>query len=419
MTITFLIIILVLCLLLEGFFSGSEMAVVNADKYKLALATDAGSKRARLALHLVKHPANFFATTLLGTNICTVTGSVVTALFIIDRFGESYAPLALLFWPFALIFGEIVPKSIYQHHADRLVFKIVPILLFISFALYPVIWIFSKLTDLLLGGVKKRAVSEQPISRDELEIMINVGIKPEASDVRASERTLISRLFDLADKSVRQIMTPLVDVVSIPIEASHDEACRILNESGFARVPIVEGGALNVVGVLTGTDLLFGNPNKSVRDIIRPAYFVPEDMPLDDLLVAMKRKGQPMAIAVDEYGAITGVVTVEDLMEEVVGEIRDEHDELPLLYRRIGKHRYLLNGRLEIAYANEKLMLGIPEGPYQTIAGYVMHMLEHIPKTGESFKAGRYIYRVDAVTDRAVLEVEAMREADRFEAGGL
>ncbi len=418
MSVTVLIIVLVICLLLEGFFSGSEMAVVNADKYKLALATDAGSKRAGLALHLMKHPAKFFATTLLGTNICLVTASVMATFFIIDRFDPAYALFALLYSPIALIFGEIVPKSIYQHYADRIVLKIAPILLGVSFVLYPLVWFFSKLTDLLLGGVKKRAPQERPLSKDELEIMIEVGAKPEASDVQAYERTLISRLFDLEDKKVRQIMTPLVDVVSIPVEASRTEARRILDESEFSRVPLIEGDAFNVVGVLTGTDLLFGDPSKSIRELMRPAYFVPEEMPLDELLVAMKRGGQPMAIAVDEYGAVTGIATVEDLMEEVVGEIRDEHDELPQLYKRMGRHRYMLSGRLEVAHANEKLNLGIPEGPYQTIAGYVMHMLERIPKKGESFKSGRFIYRITRSTDRAVIEVEVVRESEKTEEGG-
>ncbi|MFH1831138.1 MAG: hemolysin family protein [Pseudomonadota bacterium] len=417
MTITVLIIVLLICLLLEGFFSGSEMAVVNADKYKLALATDAGSRRARLVLHLVKHPADFFATTLLGTNICLVTASVMATFFIIDRFGPAYAPFALLYSPIALIFGEIVPKSIYQHHADRIVLKIAPILLGVSFVLYPVVWIFSKLTDLVLGGIKRKAPHEQPISKDELEIMIDVGGKPAASDVEAYERTLISRLFDLEDKKVRQIMTPLVDVVSISAEASREEACRVLDESEFSRVPIIEGDAFNVVGVLTGTDLLFGDPNKSLRQLMRPAYYVPEEMPLDELLVAMKRGSQPIAVAVDEYGAATGIATVEDLMEEVVGEISDEHDELPPFYKRLGRHKYLLSGRLEIEHANERLSLGIPEGPYQTIAGYMMHVLEHIPKRGESFRVGRFTYMITRSTDRAVLEVEVVREADKIEGG--
>jgi putative hemolysin len=414
MSVVVLIVVLVICLLLEGFFSGSEIALVNADKYKLALETDAGSKRALSALHMVRHPAFFFSTTLLGTNLSAITASVVATFFIIDRFGEAYAPLAILYWPLALIFGEIVPKSIYQHNADRIARRVAPVLLVVSYVLYPAVWFFAKLTDKVLGRVKSRAQGEHPISRDELEIMLEVG-KPEGSDVKPAERTMISRLFDLEDKRVRQIMTPLVDVVSIPVDASRDEACHIMDENEFARVPVTEDEPFNVVGVLTGTDLLFGERDKSVRDLMRPAYFVPEEMPLDELLLAMKRGGKAMAIAVDEYGAATGIATVEDLMEEVVGEIQDEYDEDEQLFRRAGRHHYFVNGRLEIAHANERLKLDIPDGPYQTMAGFAIHIFERIPKKGESFRSGKFVYRVFAATDRSIVELEVIRTPEKGE----
>ncbi len=416
MSLAAVILILLLCIFLQGFFEGSEIAVVNADKLRLALATDAGSARARSALHLVKHPAQFFSITILGSNLCSIAGSVVATMFIIGRFGEVYAPLAILMWPVTLIFGQIVPKSVYQHYADRIVLRIAPLLLGVSMVLYPAVWIFSKLTDLLLGGVKKRHGTEPPLSREELELILEVG-RPEESDVRPAERTLISRLFDLADKRVLQIMTPLADVVSVPVAASRDEASRILDEHGFSRVPVIDGRAFNVVGLLTGMDLLFGEPSMSVRELMKPAYFVPEEMPLDELLVAMKRGGIPMAIAVDEFGAATGIVTVEDLLEEVIGDIRDEHDEAPTLFTRTGRHRTLMSGRLEVPIANERLGLSIPEGPYQTIAGFVLHVLEHIPRPGEAFRSGRFLYRITRATDRMVLEVEAMRAAEKGEGG--
>ena len=409
MSVFLLTIILFLCLIFEGFFSGSEIAFVNADKYGLALAKDSGSKLARFVLYFMEQPAKFFATTLLGTNICTVTGSVVATLFIIDRFGAPYAPFALLYWPFTLILGEIVPKSIYQHHSDRLVLYVTPILFGFSILCYPIVWFLSQLTNALLGGLRRRADSSPPISREELELMIEVG-EPGTSDVRMSERTMISRIFDLAEKIVENIMTPLVDVIALPVEAPRADAERIMEEYGFSRVPIYEGQAFNVIGVLTGTDLLFGDPNKSIKDLMRPAYYVSEEMPLDELLVDIKKRGEPLAVAVDEYGAATGIVTGEDLLEEVVGEIRDEHDEIPALYRRLEKHRYILSGRLEIEHANERSKLDIPEGDYETIAGFVIHKLEHIPKVGEKFIVGRFEFKVVSSTDRAVREVEVVRK---------
>lgn len=414
MSILVLIAVLTLCLIIEGFFSGSEMALVSADKYKLALATDGGSRRALSALHMVKRPAKFFSTTLLGTNLGTVTGSVVVTLFIIGRFGEEYAPLAVLYWPFTLILGEIVPKSICQHYADRLVLKVSPILFAVSTVLYPIVWLLSKLTDSLLGGVVKKHGSSPPLSREELEVMLEVG-RADTSDVKQAERTMISRIFDLADKKVKSIMTPLPDVVAVPIGSTRDEAERILEKYAFSRVPVFDGRVFNVVGMLSGTDLLFDSAGTSIKDLIKPAYYISEEMPLDELLVAMKRRGEPLAIAVDEYGAAAGVVTAEDLLEEIVGEIRDEHDETPSNFRRIGWHHYIVNGRMEIEEANNRLKLGIPEGEYATVAGYVIHMMERIPKAGEGFKCGRLGFTVVRASERAVSEIEVAQTLERDE----
>lgn len=405
MSFGLLIFILIICLLVEGFFSGSEMAIVNAEKYRLAIRTDAGSRLARAALHMVKHPARFFSTTLVGTNLCTVTGSVVTTFYIISRYGESYAPLAILFWPFTLILGEMVPKSIYQYYADRLVLKVAPVLFVISWVLSPIIIPLSKLTDLLFGGVKRRFGKEPPLTREELETMIEMGVET-STDVMPMERTLISRIFDLAEKKVANIMTPLVDIVAIPIDATREEAATVMEQSGYSRAPVYQGRVFNIVGILVGTDLLFADEETPVSALVKPAYYVPEDMPLDELLLTMKRKGQPLTIVVDEFGGATGIVTSEDLLEEVVGEIRDEHDVISQLYQRIGHHHYIVSGRLEIEQANERLKLGIPSDDYETIAGFLLKKAERIPKIGESIVVGDYIYTVRRANERAILEVE-------------
>jgi len=405
MSFGLLIVILALCILAEGFFSGSEIAIVNADKSRLALGTDAGSKLALAALHLIKHPARFFSTTLVGTNLSAITGSVVTTFYIMSHYGEKYAIFALIFWPFTLVLGEIVPKSIYQYYANRLVLKVAPILFLISLMLAPIIWPLTKLTDLLLGRVKKSLGKEPPLTREELEGLLEVETTSE-TDVKPIERTMISRIFDLADKTVANIMTPLVDIVAVPLETTREEASKLMEQCGYSRLPVYKGRVINVVGMLAGTDMLFSSEDKLVKDLIRPAYYVPEDMPLDELLLTMKRQDQPLSIVVDEFGAATGVVTTEDLLEEVVGEIHDEHDVISELYQRLGHHHYIVSGRLEIEHANERLKLGISKGNYETIAGFILNMMERIPKVGESLQVGNYIYIVRRASERVVFEVE-------------
>jgi len=405
MSLGLLIIILVICILLEGFFSGSEMAIVNAEKHRLAVDTDSGSKLALSALHLVKHPAKFFSTTLVGTNVCTVTGSVATTFYFISNFGDSYAFLAILYGPLTLVLGEMVPKSVYQYYADQIVLKVAPILFVISWVLAPVIWPLAKLTDLLLGGVKRRFGAEPPLTREELERLLQVETES-ATDVKPEERTMISRIFNLADKHVANIMTPLVDMVAVSIDATREEASKIMEHYGYSRIPVYYGRVFNIVGMLIGTDLLFSDEEKGVKELVRPAYYVPEDMPLDELLMTMKRRHQPLTVVVDEFGAATGIVTTEDLLEEVVGEIRDEHDVVSTFYQRIGHHRYLVNGRMEIEQANERLKLQILPGDYETIAGFLLKKMERIPKVGEKIVVGNYIYVIRRATERAILEVE-------------
>jgi CBS domain containing-hemolysin-like protein len=409
MSITLLVLILVICLLAEGFFSGSEMALVNAEKYKLAIRTDSGSRFALAALHMVKHPAKFFSTTLVGTNICTVTGSVAATFYLISNYGDSYAFLAILFWPFTLIFGEMIPKSVYQYYADQLVLKVAPVLFAASIVLYPVIRPLSKITDLLLGKVKRRFGTEPPLTREELEMMLQVETDS-GTDVKPSERTMISRIFDLAEKKVQNIMTPLVDTIAIPVDATREEASRVMEQSGYSRLPVYQTKVLNIVGILNGTDLLFSGEGTPLKDLITPVTYIPEDMPLDELLLLMKRKRQPLTVVVDEFGAATGIVTTEDLLEEVVGEITDEHDEVSTMYQRIGHHHYLLSARMEVEHANERLKLGIPMGDYETVAGFLLQRAEHIPKAGEEIVFGNYIYKIRRASERAIIEVEVIEK---------
>lgn len=403
------IIAISVCVVLQGFFEGSEMALVNADKMKIATAVDAGSKKALMALHLIKRPARFFSTTLIGSNVASVTAATIATFYIINNYGPSYAAFALLLWPVTLVFGQIVPKSIFQRNADKMALRVAPILFVFSIVLYPFVYVFSKLTDSLLGKVKKRAMKSS-ISREDIEDIIEIG-EPGTSDVKQSEKTLISRIFDLADKKVENIMTPLVDVIAISKDATLDEAAKILEEHGFSRVPVFDKRILNVVGVIVATDVMFAEEGARVNTLMKSAYFVPEEMPLDELLMDMKREGEPIAVAVDEYGAATGIVTLEDLLEEIVGEIHDEHDDVPKNFIRVGKHRALLRGRMEIEEANERLKLGIETGDYETIAGFVISQLEKIPEVGESFVYNNYEYKVVRSSDRAVLEVEVSRKA--------
>ncbi|OGQ04500.1 MAG: hypothetical protein A2W61_07500 [Deltaproteobacteria bacterium RIFCSPLOWO2_01_44_7] len=402
-----LILIVTTCLLAEGFFTGTEMSVVNADKLALRSRARKGSKRAKIALTLFANPARFFSTTLLGTNLSVVTSSVCTTYYIVQNFGASYEGFALLLSPILLIFGEIIPKSLYQHYANPLVLKLMYPLKFFGFLFSPIVYPLSKLTNALLGTVTKKVGSELPVTRDELELLLREGTETSDSGVGGTGRkTIISRIFDLADKRVTNIMIPLVDVEALSISVTREEAEMAFADKGFSRLPIFQDRIFNIVGILNNIDLLLADDKATLKESMRPAYYVPEGMPLDELLVTMKRKGEPMAVVVDEFGGASGIVTLEDLIEQVVGDIQDEYDYHPPLYYRIGKNRFLVSGRLEIVEANDKLGLGIPLGDYETIAGFLIHQMGEIPQSNVEYHFGKLHFIVHRATERAVQEIE-------------
>lgn len=405
MTFVQLLLILTICLLAESFFTGTELAVINVDKLKLRGKARRGQRSARLVLSFLERPGWFFSATLLGTNLAVVTASVCTTYYIVGRFGEDYEGWALLLSPILLIFGEIVPKSIYHHHANVLAYRTAyPIKIF-GWILFPLVWFLTKLNDLFVGRVARQYASEAPVTREELESLLQEeGPGPETKSL--VRRGMIAKIFDLADKRAENVMVPLVDIKALPLDAAQEEMRRAFDESGHSRLPVFQNRITHIVGVLSNLDCLLGDKTRPAKEWVRPAFYVPEEMPLDDLLLAMKRKGEPMAIVVDEYGGASGIVTFEDVIEEVIGNIQDEYEQPFPLYYRMAKNRILVSGRLEIEEANEKLKLGIPHGDYETIAGFLIHQLGRIPKAGEEYRSGSLVFLIRRATERAIQDVE-------------
>lgn len=405
MSLGVLLLVIAVCLIAESFFTGTELAVIHVDKLKLRGRARRGGRSAALLLRFLQRPGWFFSATLLGTNLAVVTASVCTTYYIVYHFGGEREGWALLLSPLLLIFGEIVPKSVYQHYANTLAYKAaIPVQIFGSI-FYPVVWFLAKLNDIFLGRASKQYLKEPPVTREELESFLKEGPHPEGQRLQL-RRTMISKIFDLADKRVANIMVPLVEVKALSVHTTPREIGPAFEAGGHSRMPVFEERIVNIVGILHNTDALLAEEKKGVRELMRPAYFVPEEMPLDDLFIMMKRKGEPMAVVVDEYGGASGIVTLEDLLEEVVGDIEDEYDRPLPLYYRLAKNRFLVSGRLQISEANEKLNLGLPEGDYETIAGFLIHKIGRIPKVGEKHVFGGLQFTIRRATEKAIQDVE-------------
>jgi len=257
---------------------------------------------------------------------------------------------------------------------------------------------------LRLFGVRPPAV-RQFVSREELKALLQ--LEPGEADVTTQEAEMIDKIFDLGDTTVREVMVPLVDVAMLPVPATPRDAVALIQERGFSRIPIFDSRETNVVGVVAAMDLLrAGAEVPRVDALMRPPYYVPETKRIDDLLREMQRTRTHMAIVVDEYGGSTGIVTLEDVLEEIVGQIEDEHDRTPAPVERLPDGSYWVSARMRIDELNEELDWNLPKQDYETVGGLVLATLHRIPRTGEEFQVPGYAITVLEADARHVIAVK-------------
>ncbi len=242
------------------------------------------------------------------------------------------------------------------------------------------------------------------MSREELKLLLQM--EPEEADVTVSEAEMIDKIFDLGEKTVREIMVPLVDVAALPASAHPDDAVRLVAERGFSRIPLFTDRVFNLIGFVTAMDLLRrGAQAFDLRSIMRPATYAPETKRIDDLLREMQKGRIQLAVVVDEYGGAVGIVTIEDILEQIVGEIEDEHDRTPATVERLPDGSYRVAGRVSIDELNESLDWELPKRDFETVAGLVLSTVNRIPAVGEVFQVSRYTFTVLEADERRILRV--------------
>ncbi len=398
--------VILFLLVMEAFFSGSEMAIVSCDKLKIRADSSAGTRGARLVEEMLERPERLLGTTLIGTNLAVVTNTILVTFLAIDRFhenGEYFAVLAVT--PLVLFWGEILPKTLFREKADFLAPRVIYPLWAASRVFTPVLWFITAVPHLL-----PRVWSKAPdpgadiLQRDDLKLLLR--LPQDGTDMLKEERKMVDRLIELSGKKVDEVMIPLVDVVAVPEEATLEEAVRVMVEKGYSRLPVFRDRIVNIVGLLRHFDLLLQKDLAGgVRTSMRPVFYVPETKQVYELLMDMKRHGHSMAVAVDEYGGATGIITVEDILEEIVGEIEDEYDPKRSLYTRIGPSTYLLDSRIEIDHMNERFQLDLPEGDYETLGGLLMSHIGRIPEEGEVLRLKNLVFTVERATPRSIEKV--------------
>jgi putative hemolysin len=413
---TAVVVVGIVCILIEAFFSGSEIAMISANRSRLRHRAAEGDRGARLVEELLARPQVLLATTLLGTNLGAVTFSVTVALYLLGRQGPGAELVAIaMVTPITLILGEIVPKSLFQQFADQLAPRIVYPLRVASVLLRPPVWAmsgFAVMMTRLLRSDRKRAF----VTREELALLIEAEAGPR-SEIKQHEREMISNLLELSELEVGDVMVPLSEVTALPEDTTLAEAIAEVADKQHSRMPIYRSRVDDVVGVLHVFDMLraaAGDRGAPVGGLARQALFVPPNQRAVDLLAELQGSRDQMAIVVDEYGGAIGVATVEDILEEIVGDIEDEYDDgpSPIVQERAGVWR--APARTPVERLNQELGLDLPEGDdYESVAGLILHRSKRIPDPGESVVVGGVTLRVLEASDRAIEEVQILRRRKR------
>lgn len=414
-----IVVIMLVLLLLKGFFSGSEIALVNSDKIKLRHQAKQGHRGAELSLKLLRDPAVLLSTTLVGTNISTVGLTTLGTLLMIDlfgSFGEVYAFLILA--PFLLILGEIVPKSIYQQKSDTVTPVIIYPLRWMSFLFYPVVFIFSRLARAAarIAGVGK---ADQPffITREQLHTLFDMA--EQGSAMSTFGRGRIRRVIRFAETTVAEAMVPIADVTTINQNENVSVAIDLIRKHGYNRLPVYESSTNNITGVATLTtwDLLDQSlASKPLDKLTMPALYVTSKQTIDQLLPILRQRPDHMAIVVDEYGSAIGMITMEDIVEEVVGEIDVGYDfeeyqpKRRRVYERLAEGVYLMDSLLSISETNEVLSISLPPNEFHTIGGMLLARLRHIPKVDEFVVESGYRFTVAEATERSIIKLRVEPE---------
>ena len=384
----------------EAFFAAAEISLISLGEAGLEKLSRL-KPPARLGYLLFKDPERLLTTTLLGLNLCVIANGVFTTGFLLEAFPRYGAWMALLgLPPLMLLLGQIVPKNVAREKAALLAPYLSPPLYLFSRLLFPLIWVVSwtvKKTFETLGLSSKPLPS---MMREELRglILSGEGLEPE-------ERRMLERWFEFSAKTLGQVMIPLIRVKVVPERAKVEEALKILAQFGFSRLPVFRERVYNLIGVVWAQDLLDAPSEALVAAYVRPVLYLPELKSAAETLSEMQKSGEDYAVVVDEYGAAVGIVTLEDLAEEILGEFWDELEREGRAYLCLGPQHYRVKAHLEIENARE-LGLEIPPGDYETVGGLVLKLAGRIPKAGETFRYGDWEIRVLKATSMAVEELE-------------
>jgi putative hemolysin len=386
------LVFIFICLLLSAFFSSSETAFISLERFRVRHMVETKVKGAERVSKMLERPDRFLSTILLGNNLVNTAAVALATILAVSTWGQEVGVIVATFGMaiILLIFAETMPKTFANRHAERLSLLFVRPVEILSWLFSPVVvvlsWLASRLTRLVGGTPVPRSI----VSDEEIRTMITVGHKE--GTVEEAEANMLHAVFDFGDSPVSEVLVPRPEVVGIEKGETLAEFLKTYSESPISRFPVYEENMDNVVGILSIKDVLMALAKGSITketpidELIRPAYFTPETKRISELFTEMRDANYRMAIVVDEYGGTAGIVSLSRLMEEIVGPVGDELAEAEKEYESINEYTFQIDGGMRIEEANEELGLELPEGDYETVAGFILHLMGRIPKQGKQLK---------------------------------
>jgi CBS domain containing-hemolysin-like protein len=374
------ILLFVICIILSAFFSSSEVALISITRAKTRTLVNEGKHGSKALAALKEKPDRLLITILIGNNIVNIAAASIATAIAIRIFGDVGVGIATgLVVIILLVFGEIGPKIYATRASDSFALAVAPIIFSLSRILFPIIWLVEKVSPRF--GLGKVSV-EPSLTEEEIKEWIDVG--KEDGTIEQAEQDMLYSVLEFADTTAREIMTPRVDVIAMEDTVSFEQAIRIFNETGFSRIPVFHDQIDNITGILNVKDVFSAmvshRKDSTIKEVMYDPMFVPETKKIDDLLKELQVHRVQMAIVIDEYSSFVGIVTVEDILEEIVGDILDEHDKEEPEIQNISNGVFVVDAQMWVEDINERVKIDLPlEESYETIGGLLIDRLGHIP----------------------------------------
>ena len=428
------VFVLIILILINAFFAASEIAFISLNDAKIEKQAKEGNKKAKQIRKMLKNPSKFLATIQIGI---TLAGFLSSA-FASDAFADKLAPvlnsivpsinigtwkaisiiiITILLSFFTLIFGELVPKRLAMKHYEKISFFTIGFIRVLSIVTAPFVRFLTFVTNSIskLFGVSES--EEQTVTEEEIKMMIDQG--KEKGTIEEEQKELLNNVFEFNDITVSEIMKHRKDIFAVDINTPLEELMQNISKEDYrySRIPVYDETIDEIKGILYVKDILKNMNKKSfkIKNIMHDAYFVPQNKMINDLFKEMQKNKTQMAVILDEYGGTAGIITMEDIIEEIVGDIYDEYDEVEQEYEQIDENTYILSGSMTIYDVNKLLNAKIPEGDYDTLSGFLQDELDRIPEDEENpiIETKEITYKIEEYEDRRILKVKACKNKNK------